>query len=139
MLGILPQSHSGRAVQIVLERFSILQFWCGGFALAHLFAEWLYTGRPLKAWAVYLVLGVFALALVGGLWLEPKVKKLHLDLYGTRSTPQQREQARRPLLVWRDVSEITHCLIALGLLVYVLQVALSGSPPRFLPSNKFKS
>ncbi|MBI4658439.1 MAG: DUF4149 domain-containing protein [Verrucomicrobia bacterium] len=139
MLSILPPSHSGRALQIVLERDFVLQCWCGGIALVHLLVEWLYTGKPLRPWAAYLVLGLLGLALVRGFWLEPKVKRLHLDVYGMRSTPQQREHARVPLKVWGDVAGIMRVLLACGLLAHLLQVSSTESSSRFLlGAAKFK-
>jgi hypothetical protein len=138
MLSILHDAHAGRAAQIVLERFFILQYWCGGIALTHLFVEWLYTARPLKLWTVYLVIGLLGLGLVGGSWLHPKVTKLHLDLHGPRSTPQQRENARQPLRVWQDVSQVMQYLAAFGLLIHLIQAAAPTGPPRFSSANKFK-
>ena len=138
MLAILPQSHAGRAAQIVLERYFILQYWCGGIALAHLLAEWLYTGKPLKLWTLYLSFGLLGLGLAGGLWLRPKVTKLHLDVYGPRSTPQQRENARRPLKIWEGISQAMQYLTTLGLLVHLLQVSSPAGALRFLSANKFK-
>jgi hypothetical protein len=138
MHAILPPSHAGRAWQIVLERYFALQYWCGGIALAHLLAEWLYTGRPLKPWTVYLVLGLLGLGLACGLWLRPKVTKLHLDHYGARSTPQQREKARRPLRNWEQVLQVCQYLAALGLLVHLIQSSAPGAASRLLNANKFK-
>jgi len=138
MQAILPPSHTGRAWQIVLERYFILQYWCGGIAVVHLLAEWLYTGRPLKPWSVYLALSLLGLGLAGGLWLRPKVTRLHLDLYGARSTPQQRENARRPLRNWEGVLQVCQGLAALGLVVHLVQTSAPVGAPRFLNANKFK-
>jgi hypothetical protein len=138
MRAILPPSHAGRAWQIVLERYFVLQYWCGGIAVVHLLAEWLYTGRPLKPWAVYLALGLLGLGLAGGLWLRPKVIKLHLDLYGVRSTPQQRENARHPLRNWERILQASQYLAAIGLLVHLIQTSGPVGAPRFLNGNKFK-
>ena len=138
MLAILPQSHAGRAMQIVFERFSVLQYWCGGIALAHLLTEWLYSGKPLRPWTLYLVSGAVALAVVGGFWIEPRVKKLHLDVYGVRSTPQQREQSRRSLVVWGDAFGVVQYLMVIGPFLHLLQVTAAGSAPRFPHAAKFK-
>ena len=138
MLALLPQSHAGRALQIISERFFALQYWCGGIALVHLLTEWLYSGKPLRPWTLYLVLGAVALAVVGGSWLEPKVKKLHLDVYGVRSTVQQREQSRRPLVVWRDVLGVIQYLTMIGPFIHLLQVTSAGGAPRLLNAAKFK-
>lgn len=138
MLSILPRSHAGAAAQIVLERYFVLQYWCGGIALAHLSGEWLYAGRPLRRWVLYLVLGLIGLGLEGGLVMQPKLQKLHLEIYGVRSTPQQREQAGKSFKAWHAVAQMANLLVTLGLFVHLLQVTAFTAPGRFLNVNKFR-
>ena len=47
----------------------------GFLALAHLGVEWMYSGRVPARLTVWLVGGVLGLSLLGGLWLQPKLKE----------------------------------------------------------------
>jgi hypothetical protein len=138
MLKILPRSHAGAAAQLVLERYFVLQYWCGGFALAHLVLEWLYAGKPFRRWVLYLVLGLLGLALAGGIGFQPKLQRLHLEIYGVRSTPQQRDQARKSFTVWHAVAQTVNIFVTLGLYVNLLQVTAFTAPGRFLSIGKFR-
>ena len=135
---ILPPSHAGATAQILLERYFSLHCWCGGLALVHLLGEWLYSGRPLRRWALYLVLGLFGWGLVGSFWLQPKLQKLHLEIYGVRSTPPQRQQASKSFKIWHALNRGTNLAALLGIWVFLLQSAAAGSTPRFLGSGKFR-
>jgi hypothetical protein len=138
MLSILPRSHAGAAAQIVLEYYFSMHQWCGGIAVVHLIGEWLYASKPLRRWILYLVLALFGLGLLGGQVFQPKLKKLHLEMYGLRSTEQQRTQAKKSFDLWHGVAQTTNLLMALGLFAYLLQVTSPGVPSRFAAANKFR-
>lgn len=132
------RAHVGAAAQVVLERYFAFHQWCGGIALVHLLAEWLYTSRPLRRWLLYLVVALFGLGLIGGHFLQPKLQRLHLEIYGIRSTEPQRQQARTSFKIWHGVAQTTNLLMALGLFAYLLQVTSSQNPARFVSGNKFR-
>jgi len=138
MLQILPRSHAGAAAQVILERYFVLHYCCAGIALAHLLAEWLYAGRPLRRWVLCLLLILFALSLSGGLGLQPRLKRLHLEIYGVRSTPQQSRQAAKSFRIWHAVAQTTNLFMTFGLLAYLIQVTSSPASPRFLAAGKFR-
>ena len=76
----------GFAAEAVVARFFLVQYWCGAIALAHLLAEWFYCGRPVRRLNMALVLGLLAIALAGGLWVQPKMNALHEVKYFGRNT-----------------------------------------------------
>jgi len=138
MRPLLPFSHAGAAELIVRERYFALQYWCGGIALGHLFVEWLYTGKSLRRWPTYLVVGLLGLGLLGGGALRPKLQRLHLERYGARSDPQQSEQAGRALRNWQIVARVINVMTVIGLGVYMWHVASTGAAPRFASAVKFR-
>jgi hypothetical protein len=138
MLKILPRSHAGAASQVVLERYFVLQYWCGSIALVHLLAEWLYTGKAFPRLGLYLTATLLGLALLGGLWVQPRLRRLHLEMYGVRSTPQQREAAGKSIRLWHGIASGLNFVAILGLGAYALQCSRASSAPRFVSANKFR-
>src|SRR5687768_17897311 len=83
----------------LFDRYFALQYWCGGIAIAHVFAEWVYLGKPLYRLSLGLVLGVFCLGLAGGLVVQPRLKQLHGIKYAAKEDAQ-RTAAARSLQIW---------------------------------------
>jgi hypothetical protein len=138
MLEILPPAYSGAVAQVVLERFYAVQFWCCGIALSHLLMEWLYAGKPLRHWPTYLVLGLLALSLLSGLIVQPKLKRLHRDVYGVRSTPAQREQGRRSTRLWEGTLQFANFMTVAGLWVYLWRINSGVNSMRFVSAGKLR-
>jgi hypothetical protein len=131
LLGTAYPVYSGAIAQVVIERYFLLHHWCGGIALVHLVAEWLYTGRPVHQVTLWVVGGAFGLGLIGGLALQPHLKKLHLTKYAVESTPLQKEQAAASFRVWHGVSQTVNLIVLFGLVYYLWQAANPATPPRF--------
>lgn len=138
LLGILGEAHAGGAAQIAWERYFALQFWCGGIAVAHLIVERLYTGQLLRHWPVYLVVALFGWALMAGLWLQPKLTRLHVQTYGLMSAPQQRERAQKSYRTLHGMVKGMNAIVILGLFVHLIDVTSSGAPPRLIGTTKFR-
>lgn len=138
MLEILPLSHSTAAGHVILERYFILQYWCAAIALVHLLLEWLYAGKPWRRWTLYLIGAMLGLALFSGLSVEPKLKRLHLEIYGVRSTPAQRELARSSFGLWRGVVHLSNVVVLLGLWIYLWEITSAGSGARFVSAGKLR-
>jgi hypothetical protein len=138
MLKILPPGHSGAAAHVILERFFLAQYLCGGIALCHLALEWLYAGKPLRTWTLYLVGGLLGLALLSGLLVQPKLERLHFEVYGTRSTQVQREQAGRSLGFWQGLLRFSNLVMVAGLWTYLWQVQGAGNSARFVSAGKLR-
>ena len=138
MLRLLPLSHAGAAALIVARHGFVLQSICGAIALSHLVVEWLYAGKPIQRWPTYLVAGLLGLAFLGGQVLQPKLQRLHLEMYGMRSTPQQRARASAAFRSWQAAVQTVNVLMILGLATYVWQVTSAGIAPRFVSATKFR-
>ncbi len=121
-----------------MARFFVVQYWCGAIGLAHLAAEWLYAGRPARSLNLGLVTGLLALALVGGLWAQPKMQYLHKVHYFGQ-TAVQRDQAAKTFGLWHGVSESVNLFVIAGLIVYLWQVSRSTDHPRFGNLAKIRS
>ena len=141
MQKMLGEIYSGIAAQIVFERYLALHYWCGAVALVHQLAEWIYLGKALQRFTLGLIVALFSLGLVSGLWLQPKVKKLHQIKYArpTLYTPSQQAQAAREYGFWRGVSQIINLLVLGGLTFYAWRTVHTGDSPRFVPTGKFRS
>ena len=131
MIGLLSRPYAGAAAQIVIERYFLFHEFCGLIALVHLVAEWLYMGKPLQRLTLWLLLGIFALGLVGGHSLQPKLRVLHRTIYGPGSTPQQIEQAKQSFKIWHAVSQCLNLVVLGGVAVYLWRATTPGSGYRY--------
>lgn len=140
MKRIFGEIYTGVIAQMVLDRYFALQYWCGAIALAHLLAEWVYLGKPLQRLTVGLLLGIFSVSLLGGLWLQPKLKRLHQIKYGRNElyTAAQKAQAAKSFSAWHGVASVINLFALGGLTVYAWRVTNPGNGPRFVSANKFR-
>lgn len=132
--GQLAKYYSGAVAQIILERYFIVHYICGGIALVHLMIEWLYTGRPWKKITLLIILCMLSLSLSGGMWIQPKLQRLFRTMYG--GAPQQVEEARRVFKVWHGVSQGINLLLLGGTLAVLWQI--SREPEGLRYSNRVK-
>jgi hypothetical protein len=127
----------GFAAESIVARFFVLQYWCGGIALAHLLAEWFYNGRPLWRLNLGLLVVVLSLGLAGGLWAQPKMRALHVIHYFGKTSEQQ-TQAARSFAVWHSASETANLLVIAGLVWYLWRVSRAQDPQRFVSFSKIR-
>jgi hypothetical protein len=127
---LLTPPGVGFAAEAVVARFFLLQYWCGAIALAHLLAEWLYAGRPMKRLNLALVLVLLTVALAGGLWAQPKMQAWHAIKYFGK-TAELQTQASQSFALWHGVSEMANLLVIGGLILYLWRVTLPPAVPRF--------
>jgi uncharacterized membrane protein len=73
-----------------------------------------------------------------GLTVQPRLKVLHMEIYGVRSTPQQRIQAGKSVRLWESVAHVSNVGMILGLWVYVWEISAAGVGARFVPAAKFR-
>ena len=131
MIALLTRPYAGAAAQIVIERYFLFHELCGGIALAHLVAEWLYMGKPLQRLTLWLLLGIFTLGLVGGHSFQPKLRSLHRTIYGPGSTPQQIDQAKQSFKFWHAASQALNLVVLAGVAVYLWRATTPGSGYRY--------
>jgi hypothetical protein len=150
-VGLAPFSHemksllgpnnypyfSGAIAQILIARYFDFQLACALVAVVHLLAEWLYLGKHLHRFQVGLLAGLCAVALLGGGWLQPKMKALHATKYGVNNRPEIRLAANRSFKVWHGVSQVLNLLAVGGLAVYLWRAANPSDPTRFVSAAKF--
>ncbi len=123
---------SGAIAQVLIARLFALQLICGAIAALHLFAEWLYLGRPMRGFTGYLLVGLLVLGLVGDLGMQPKIKRLHTTKYAVNAAPQTRAAAARSLAIWHGVAQGINLIMLGGLVVYLWRVANPSDAPRFV-------
>jgi len=128
---------SGAIAQIFIGRYFFFHLVCAAIAVVHLLAEALYLGKSLRRFQAYLLAGLCALLLLGGFWLQPKLKGLHALKYGINTRPEVREAATRAFRAWHGVSQVINLFAVAGLTVYLWRVANPSDPTRFVSAAKF--
>jgi hypothetical protein len=141
MLGSSGEAWAGLIAQAVLRKYFVLSYFCGGIALAHMVAEWLYLGKAIQKWTVTILVGAFSLGLLGGVWLQPKLSQLHIVKYNYtgNATTLQRAHAARSFSFWHGVSQVMNLAVLAGLGAYVFRLSHPPEVPRFVSSGKFRS
>ncbi len=137
MASFLPRPYAGAAAQVIIYRYFLVQLWCAGIALAHLVAEWLYSGRPFKRLTLMLLMGLFVLNILGAYVLLPRMKELHLKRYAPQVTEQVRASAARSFRILHVTSTLLNLLVIPGVLVYLWQVTKPVNTARFTSVNRF--
>src|SRR4051794_27386463 len=85
----------GAVAQILFARFFHLQYFCATVAIVLYLWEAIYHGRKFERFTFGLLIGLLTVSLVGGFWLQPKLKTLHQIRYNVRSTDVEKETARK--------------------------------------------
>jgi hypothetical protein len=136
----------GAIAQIVLARYFKLQFLCGLIAGAHLLTEWFYFGRRLQRGTLWLLVGMMAVGLAGGAWIQPKLKRLNLvrysmsEAYKPLTIPApERAAAEQSFRFWHRISQLMN-LAAMGALgVYFWRMVHPPDDLRFVNTpSKFR-
>lgn len=138
LLGPSFPAWSGALVQVVFKRFFLLNYVCGGIAVVHLLAEWLYQGKPIENATLGLLAGLLLFSLAGGMVMQPRLSSLHRIKYSPSTPPDQRLRAAGSLRVWHGVSQTANLIMLGGLFVYFWRTASKPDAVRFLSSNKFQ-
>lgn len=144
-LGLHP-FWPGAMAQLVLARFFYLQYICGVIAVAHLLAEWVYLGRRLHRLTLALLIGLLLIAFVGGLGMQPKLRRLNLvkysmsEQYKPEAIPaEQRVAAAKSFGLWHGVASAMNLVALMGLVVYFWRVTHPSDKLRFVGTPKFRS
>ena len=137
MVRLLGKPHAGAAAQVLIYRYFVMQLWCAGIALAHLIAEWLYSGRPFKRLTLLLLMGLFMVSILGAYVIHPKLKELHLKKYAVQTSPEVKASATRSFFILHGTSSLLNLLVIPGVLVYLWQVTRPVNTARFTSVNRF--
>jgi hypothetical protein len=131
----------GIVAENILARYTVVQYWCAGIALVHLFAEHFLLGRNLARKTLLLLFVLLGVALLNGLWVQPKMRDLHkIKYWGTVDTA--RAEADKNFRRLHGVSQPVNLLVVAALVIYVWNVSRSPSgngEPRFSTLSKIKS
>ena len=141
LFGPVFREYAGAVAQVLLQYFFRMQYICAGVAVVHLVAERLYTRRPVERLRLHLLGWVILLGLMGGLLLQPHLKRLHYIRSSPASAPAQKEAAKVSFARWHGVSQVINLVAMAGLLGYFWRLTNPPSPdaaPRFFSENKFK-
>ena len=130
MLRLLGRPHAGAAAQVVIGRYFIVHQACALIALAHLFAEALYLGRPLYRQTLALLVALLILICVGHYGLQPKLQSLHLAMYRPGSPAPVQQMAARSFHVWHGMSQVFNLLVVVGVFVYFFRLTLRPTDHR---------
>ena len=126
---IFPGVYYGLAAQMIIGRFITLQYWCGSIAMLHLLVERYYTGRVVERLTTILLTVMFALTLVAGLWIQPKLKAWHITIHRGQTVEQQQE-AKKLFGFWHGMSQVGNLFVACGLLFYLWRMTSPDHPSR---------
>lgn len=136
MKSLLGQANypyfSGAIAQLLIARYFRFQVACAMIAVVHLLAEWLYLGKHPQKLQMGLLIGLASTVLIGGYWLQPKMKALHAIKYGLNTRPEMREAANRSFRAWHGVSQVINLLMVGGLTVYLWRATNPSDPTRFV-------
>ena len=143
MEGVLGHEYyryfSGAIAQVLIARYFRLQLVCALVALIHFMAEWLYLGKSAQKLWLGLVIGLFCLGIVGGFWLQPRLKELHTVRYAVNTPRETREAANQSFRTLHGASQVVNLLMLCGLGVYFWHLANPPDPTRFLNAGAFRS
>ena len=128
---------SGAIAQILIARYFHFQVGCAIIAALHLIAEWLYLGKYPQKLQAGLLIGLASAALIGGYWVQPRLKALHATKYSVNTRPEIREAAARSFKAWHGVSQVVNLLMVSGLAVYLWRAANPSDHTRFVSAVKF--
>jgi hypothetical protein len=137
MTRLLGRPYAGAAAQLMVHRYFVVQIWCAGFAIAHLIAEWLYSGRPLHRLRLLILMFLFVIGLLGGYVLQPRMKELHLKKYALQTSPEVKASASRSFSILHGTAMVMNLLVIAGVLVYLWDVTKPVSTARFASVNRF--
>jgi hypothetical protein len=108
--------------------------------------EWFYFGRRLQRGTLWLLVGMMAVGLAGGAWIQPKLKRLNLvrysmsEAYKPLTIPApERAAAEQSFRFWHRISQLMN-LAAMGALgVYFWRMVHPPDDLRFVNTpSKFR-
>jgi hypothetical protein len=122
-------------VQLIRSRYLYLGLGCGGVAILHQLAEWLYLGRPVRRLSLWLLGVLVTLTLLNGCWVQPRLAALHETRF-RGATPALRQAAQKSFSRWQTASDAADVLLIGSLVVYLWHVANQADPLRFVGTKK---
>jgi hypothetical protein len=78
-----------------------------------------------------LVAAIFVLGLVGGYGIQPKLKRLHLQMYATSTTTEVKEASRKSFGLWHGLSWVVNLAALGGITVYLFRITRQRDNSRY--------
>jgi hypothetical protein len=138
MYRIVTKPYAGLVAQLVISRLFVLHYVCGGIAVLHLVAEFIYLGRPIDRIIALLLVFLLSFSLLGGLWLQPRLRALYAVKIGPGFSQVQRDAAAKSFGPWHGVSQAANLLVLAGLVAYFWLNCNATAAPRFVSTGKFR-
>ncbi len=114
--------YPGAIAQILFKRFFYLQYFCAGVAIVLYLWESLYRGRKFERLMFGLLMGLLAVALIGGMWLQPKLKTLHQTQYNAQASEADKADAKKLFGPLHGASQVVNLFVMAGLFYYFWKV-----------------
>jgi hypothetical protein len=138
-LGLTTDSYyPGAIAGVIMSRYYHVMLACGVVALLHLLAEWLYMGRPRREFSFWLVIGLFALTLLGGNVIDPSLERLNKKHYTAPQTAD-RESAGKSFRILNGTEVALNLVVIGGLILYTWRVGSPSDTLRFVRPVQFRS
>ncbi|RME92859.1 MAG: DUF4149 domain-containing protein [Verrucomicrobia bacterium] len=116
---VLPRPHAARAIEVLFERYYVVQIGCGALALAQLLVERVVSRRRVGRWRAAVLGLMVAGAAWGAYWLLPSMHNLQAVRYGPGRSAEERREAAGAFAFWHGVSQGMN-LAGMGVLVWHL-------------------
>jgi len=87
----------------------------------------------LQRLTLWLLLGIFALGLIGGYGLQPRLQRHHRTIYGPGATTEQRQQAGRSFNTLHGISQMLNLIVTAGLALYLWRMTTPANGYRYRP------
>jgi len=123
---------------LLASTFYRLFLTCGVLAVLHAVTEWLYLGKYLPRFWLWLLLGLLGVGLLQAYVIQPRWKDAHRQRYSP-GRPEVREHAARAARVYDILSIGLQIVMVGGVAVYFWRAALVPNPTRFVSTGKFRS
>ncbi|MFO1511592.1 MAG: hypothetical protein U1F83_01550 [Verrucomicrobiota bacterium] len=142
MMGLLGQTYypylAGGIIRLIIVRLFYWQILFAVIAWLHLVLEWLYLGRtPRRLWVGLLTM-LFSVSLITGLWLNPKLTRLHRSAHALNLKPEERAVAQKNFQFWDGIFEAVNVLLIGGVAGYFWRLTTTEDAPRFVTPVKFR-
>ena len=138
-LGLTTDSYyPGAIAGVIMSRYYHVMLACGVVALLHLLAEWLYMGRPRREFSFWLVIGLFALTLLGSNAIEPSLVRLNKKHYTAPQTAD-RESAGKSFRILNGTEVALNLVLIGGLILYTWRAGSPSDTLRFVSPVQFRS
>lgn len=104
---------------ILFRRCFVMQYCCGAIGIIHILMSYFYFGGRFPRVNLLLVMGLFVIALSGGLWLQPHLESLRQTMYFGADV-ELRNAAKHSFGMLHGISQLVNLLVLAGLLTNLI-------------------